>query len=174
MIFNNTFLKYDQYGFQQILFVGVCLSLTSDPWANSYSRIFSTNVHHLSHWQHAANLNPRRLHWLLSWFTCHQKINCGTFQLHDQRLIVGRSGWHLDWLPYLTQDHWELVHDRIRKKHSFISRLTLAVLESTGWYPTVNYSMTESTTWGRNKGCSIFDIDDCNSAEFCQGSNFGC
>jgi hypothetical protein len=31
MIFNNAFLKYDQYGFQQILFVGVRLSLTSDP-----------------------------------------------------------------------------------------------------------------------------------------------
>lgn len=34
--------------------------------------------------------------------------------------------------------------------------------------------MAEPTTWGKNKGCSMFNIDDCNSAEFCQGSGFSC
>ena len=27
---------------------------------------------------------------------------------------------------------------------------------------------------GKNKGCSIFNIDDFNSEEFCQGYNFDC
>ena len=53
------------------------------------------------------------------------------------------------------------------KKHSFVSRMSLAVLESTGWYSDVNYSMAEPSTWGMNKGCGIFDIDNCNNAEFC-------
>ena len=48
------------------------------------------------------------------------------------------------------------------------------MLESTGWYPEIDYLMAEPTTWGKNKGCSIFNIDDCNSDEFCQGSSFGC
>ncbi len=34
------------------------------------------------------------------------------------------------------------------KKGSFVSRFTLALLESSGWYFEVDYSWAEKTTWG--------------------------
>jgi hypothetical protein len=45
---------------------------------------------------------------------------------------------------------------------SYYSRVTLAVLASTGWYNTVSYNFTEPAIWGRNKGCSFLNVDNCN------------
>jgi hypothetical protein len=44
------------------------------------------------------------------------------------------------------------------KKNSFISRFTLALLNSTGWYFSVNNTLSEPMVWGKNKGCGFLDI----------------
>lgn len=48
------------------------------------------------------------------------------------------------------------------KKGSFVSRFTLALLDSTGFYSSVNYTYGEPTNWGKGKGCSFLNVDDCN------------
>lgn len=60
------------------------------------------------------------------------------------------------------------------KKNTYISRLTLAVFNSTGWYPSVNFSLAEPMTWGKNKGCNFLNVDDCDFDEFCTGNGFEC
>lgn len=50
------------------------------------------------------------------------------------------------------------------KKGAYLSRFTLALLESSGWYPNVNYAYAEPTTWGKNKSCAFLDIDNCGGA----------
>lgn len=59
------------------------------------------------------------------------------------------------------------------KKNSYFNRVTFALLNSTGWY-NVNFQYAEPTTWGKSKGCSFMSIDNCNSTQFCSGSEFGC
>jgi leishmanolysin len=44
---------------------------------------------------------------------------------------------------------------------SVVSRMTLALLEDSGWYQ-ANYSMAEHLDWGRNQGTE-FAISPCNS-----------
>lgn len=44
---------------------------------------------------------------------------------------------------------------------SVVSRMTLALLEDSGWYQ-ANYSMAEHLDWGRNQGTE-FVISPCNS-----------
>lgn len=46
------------------------------------------------------------------------------------------------------------------KKGAFVSRFTLAFLDSIGWYD-VDYAKAEPTYWGKNKDCSFLDIDNC-------------
>jgi hypothetical protein len=60
------------------------------------------------------------------------------------------------------------------KVGSFMSRFTLALFESTGWYYNVSYKYAEPTMWGKNRSCSFLNIDDCSGAEFCQDSSFSC
>jgi hypothetical protein len=48
------------------------------------------------------------------------------------------------------------------KKNTYMSRFTLALLDSSGFYTSVNYSSAEPSSWGKGKGCSFFNIDDCN------------
>lgn len=60
------------------------------------------------------------------------------------------------------------------KKNAYISRFTLALFSSTGWYPTVNYSLAEPITWGKSRGCNFLNIDNCDFDEFCAGSAFEC
>jgi hypothetical protein len=48
------------------------------------------------------------------------------------------------------------------KKNSFVSRFTLALLDSTGFYTSVNYDYAEPSVWGKNKNCSFLNNDDCN------------
>lgn len=50
------------------------------------------------------------------------------------------------------------------KKGAYLSRFTLALFESTGWYPNVNYTYAEPSTWGKGKGCSFLSIDNCEGA----------
>ena len=59
------------------------------------------------------------------------------------------------------------------KKGAYLSRFTLALLESSGWY-VVDYNYAEPTTWGKEKGCEFLNIDNCNSDEFCQDASFSC
>jgi hypothetical protein len=64
-------------------------------------------------------------------------------------------------------------------KDSRISELSLAVLDSSGWYK-VNYAMAEPFYWGKGKGCSFLD-KTCTSggnarfSEFCENwGGYGC
>jgi hypothetical protein len=60
-------------------------------------------------------------------------------------------------------------------KNSVFSRFTLALLDSTGWYPTVDYKYAEPMTWGKGKGCRMLDSSDCSArSEFCPSSGFSC
>lgn len=60
------------------------------------------------------------------------------------------------------------------KKHTYISRFTLALFNSTGWYRSVNFSLAEPVTWGKNKGCAFLNVDNCDSAQFCNTGAFNC
>ena len=59
------------------------------------------------------------------------------------------------------------------KKGSFLSRTTVALLNSMGWY-NVSFDYAEPSIWGKNRGCSFFNIDNCNSPDFCSNSDFSC
>lgn len=50
----------------------------------------------------------------------------------------------------------------INKKQAYFSRLTFALLDSTGWYE-VNYTYAEPSGWGKNKSCDFLNIDICDS-----------
>ncbi|KAL1492801.1 hypothetical protein ABEB36_010985 [Hypothenemus hampei] len=56
--------------------------------------------------------------------------------------------------------HWEkrvFENEAMTGTHTqnpIISRITLALMEDTGWY-TVNYSMAEEMSWGKNLGCDF-------------------
>lgn len=57
-------------------------------------------------------------------------------------------------------------------KSPFMSRFTLSLLESTGWYPSVNYDYAEPNIFGKGKGCGILDVDYCKSTpEYCLKPN---
>lgn len=60
------------------------------------------------------------------------------------------------------------------KKSSFVSRFTLALLDSTGYYTSVNYTFAQPSVWGKGKGCSFLNIDDCKFDQFCNDKNFSC
>jgi len=47
------------------------------------------------------------------------------------------------------------------RKGAYISRFSAAILDTPGWYE-VNYDYTESTTWGKNKGCRFINPDNCD------------
>ena len=80
----------------------------------------------------------------------------------------------------LVSSHWE-YHNvgsefmiATNKKQSYVSRFTLALFDSTGWYFEVDYSLAEPSTWGKGKGCDFMNIDQCNFDEFCTGTGFDC
>ena len=60
------------------------------------------------------------------------------------------------------------------KKHTYISRFTLSIFNSTGWYPFVNFTLAEPMTWGKAKGCTFLNVDNCNFPEFCNNLAFSC
>lgn len=49
------------------------------------------------------------------------------------------------------------------KKNSMVSAFTLALLNSTGWYTSVDINFAQPMTWGKGNGCSFLDIDNCTS-----------
>lgn len=59
--FNNAYLKYDQQGFQQILFVGVYFYLKLDSLNDSCAWFFCLNVLALSKWKSITSIIKRRL-----------------------------------------------------------------------------------------------------------------
>ena len=69
----------------------------------------------------------------------------------------------------LIASHWErkIVGNEFmiasNKKGSFVSRFTLALLQSSGWYTSVDYTYAEPSLWGKGQGCGFFNIDDCDS-----------
>jgi hypothetical protein len=60
------------------------------------------------------------------------------------------------------------------RKGAFVSRFTLALLDDSGWYAGVDYSYAEPSVWGKAKGCSFLNIDNCRGSEFCQSTAYGC
>ena len=46
-------------------------------------------------------------------------------------------------------------------KNALISRFTLALLHSTGWYTSVDYSYSERSQWGKNAGCHFLNVNNC-------------
>jgi hypothetical protein len=66
MQFNNAFLKYDQEGFQEILFVGVIKKIILDALNDSYSWFFCTNVFNVSWWKSSNSINKWRLLLIIS------------------------------------------------------------------------------------------------------------
>lgn len=57
------------------------------------------------------------------------------------------------------------------KKSSYVSRFTLALLKSTGWYE-VDLDNSEPTVWGKDLGCDFLSISNCAFNEFCSVSGF--
>ena len=78
----------------------------------------------------------------------------------------------------IISSHWEfhnLATDYMianSRKQASMSRFTLALFDSTGWYFDVDYSYADPTLWGKNKGCAFKNIDNCEFEEFCDGSGF--
>lgn len=60
------------------------------------------------------------------------------------------------------------------KKNSLVSIFTLALLNSTGWYTSVNTAFAEPTQWGKGKGCNFLNIDNCADTEFCADKSYSC
>ena len=70
--------------------------------------------------------------------------------------------------------------------HMLVTKMTLALLEDTGWYKP-DYYMAEDMWWGKNRGCEFIEFDQCPmgdplsnlTGEFCtftdvQDFSFGC
>lgn len=81
----------------------------------------------------------------------------------------------------LLASHWErnsAFNDYMtasNSKNTVFSRFTLALLDSTGWYVSVDYSYAEPMIWGKGKGCKMLNVSDCSaSSEFCQTTGFSC
>lgn len=70
----------------------------------------------------------------------------------------------------LISSHWERkavgseYMTASNVKNSFMSRFTLALFESTGWYRSVNYDYAEPMLWGKNKGCAMLDSKNCDAS----------
>jgi hypothetical protein len=60
------------------------------------------------------------------------------------------------------------------KVGTYYSRITLALLASTGWYDTVSFNFTEPGIWGKGRGCGFLDVDNCTGKEFCESKGFDC
>ena len=52
-------------------------------------------------------------------------------------------------------------------ENPYMSRFTLALLDSAGWYE-VDYSYAESSIWGKAQGCISQNLDNCELEQFCQ------
>lgn len=48
-----------------------------------------------------------------------------------------------------------------------ISHITMALLETTGWYVRINHQFAKFVNFGRHSGCRMLDPSDCEPAEYC-------
>lgn len=158
-MWNNAELKFDQYGFQQVLLVGVTLLLLQ--------------IHEITHIIAFSSIlfelypagNPLREE-AGTYYLSSEKIDsklkehfgCLTpkgIVLEDQD--GNRISSHLERKVFGNE-----YMVSINKKGAFVSNFTLALLDSTGWYE-INYTYAEPTDWGKNEGCSFMDTQDCSS-----------
>jgi hypothetical protein len=49
-----------------------------------------------------------------------------------------------------------------------MSFLTLALLESTGWYTRVSYELGSFVNFGRKSGCAMLEPENCEPADYCE------
>ena len=67
-----------------------------------------------------------------------------------------------------SNSHWERHHlgnelmVATNTKNTYISRFSLALLDSTGWYQEINYDLAEPMEWGKGKGCKFLDSAECD------------
>lgn len=165
IIWNVNSFKYNNQGFQEMLFVGLhemthILAFSALMYSTypSGSALGSTPAG--DYYLKSAAITAE----ISSYFGCS---NSPGLDLEDQD-------------GTLIASHWEKHHVgnefmiASNKKHTYVSRFTLLLFNATGWYPTVNFSMAEPMTWGKGRGCNFLNIDNCNFPEFCSGSAFGC
>lgn len=154
IMFNNAFLKYDQEGFQQILFVGIhemthilgfsAALFPTYPGGNPLVED-EDGFNYLS--------SPLIQEEIKNFYGCPNALG---MPLEDQDGTLVASHWE----KKIIGNEFMIASN---KKGSFVSRFTLALLNSTGWYPEVDYSYAEPSTWGLNKGCKFLNVDDCSS-----------
>jgi hypothetical protein len=102
MMFNNAYLKYDQVGFQQILYVGVLYCLKVDSLNDAYSRLFGLHVRALSQRQSLDTVDQRRL--LLD-LRYSQTLSPSALRLRVRKRSPARGpGWHLDRLTLVKKN----------------------------------------------------------------------
>lgn len=100
--------------------------------------------------------SPKIIKQAIAYFNCSNPIG---IPLQDQDIAVNSSHFERKVLG----NEFMIA---ISKKQAFISRFTLALLDSSGWYD-VNYTFAQPTGWGKNKSCTFLNIDNCNSGQFC-------
>lgn len=78
-------------------------------------------------------------------------------------MLLAFHGFLLLMLSGTAFTHWEkrlFENEAMTGTHTqnpVYSRLTLALMEDTGWY-TANYSMAETLHWGKNLGCNFATV----------------
>ena len=77
--------------------------------------------------------------------------------LEDQDGTIIASHWERNsvYNEYMTASN---------SKNTVFSRFTLALLDSTGWYTSVDYSYAEPMLWGKGKGCRMLNVSDCTAS----------
>ena len=59
------------------------------------------------------------------------------------------------------------------KQGSYISHLSFAILDSSGWYQ-MQYKYAEKSFFGSNAGCEFLERSNCNFPEFCNFNDYRC
>lgn len=166
MIWNTKNLKYDQEGFQEIVYVALheithvlgFSSLAYELYPKGNPVVQKGNSYYLN----STRINEE----VAAHFGCNS--NEGLL-LEDQDGTLLASHWErkVTFNEYMTASN---------SKNTIISRFTLALFESMGWYVSVDYDFAENNIWGKGRGCGFLTLDNCNFPnEFCSKSpSFGC
>ena len=98
--------------------------------------------------------------------TAKSHFNCATITgvYLENNGTKGSTGSHFEKLHYGNE-----IMVSISTGLPSLSKLTLSLLEDTGWYR-VNYLLADELTWGKDKGCAFVEDYSCKSgfSEFCQ------
>lgn len=113
MMFNNAFLKFDQVGFQQILYVGVSFFIIKDSLNDSYTRIFCRYVWALSDWKPIDPINQWRL--LPNLRSIEEIGSCTLWLRFSKRSFIRRSRWYAYWITLVKKNCRKLIYDRIKQ-----------------------------------------------------------